>query len=87
MQCGFTCSWYMEEEIRKHLGEGFGRRGWLVVQDLRRQMYNLARKLDDEDFQMRKKAQELEELLQSQQAVEKESEAHLDKKLQAHRRL
>ena len=32
-------------------------------------MYNLARKLDDEDFQMRKKAQELEELLQTQDAA------------------
>ena len=62
----------MEEEIRKHLGEGFGRRGWLVVQDQRRQMYNLARKLEDEDVLMKTKAQELEELLQVQQAAQRE---------------
>jgi len=26
--CGFTTCWYMEEETRRYLGEGFGSRGW-----------------------------------------------------------
>ena len=59
LACGFTTCWYIEEELRHHLNEGWAARRWVDEASVRMHLHALAHKLGKEELEMRKAREDL----------------------------
>ena len=69
--CGFTTCWYIEEEVRHHLQQGWATQGWLDEGKVRNTLHKFLDKMQAEEQIMRNTMAKLKLLQESQKLKQK----------------